>query len=71
MTVRWSFGEQPGTGDPLLPGATPATIRESLLPEGRSTFETAYQRALAGAREGLDLTGLFRCLEHWRRLALL
>lgn len=71
MTPLWSFDEQPRTGDPLLPGATPAAIREALLSEDRASFDTAYQRALAAAREDLDLTELFRCLEHWRRVALL
>jgi hypothetical protein len=71
VTALWSFDDQPRTGDPLLPGATPAAIRESLLPEDRATFDIAYQRELATARETLDLTELFRCLEHWRRLALL
>ncbi len=71
MTALWSFDEQPRTGDPLLPGATPAAIHDSLLPEDRANFDVAYQRALAAAREDLDLTELFRCLEHWRRLALL
>ncbi|HYZ07066.1 MAG TPA: DUF6247 family protein [Pseudonocardiaceae bacterium] len=71
MTALWSFDEQPRTGDPLLPGATPAAIRDALLPEDGVEFEAAYQRALATAREDLDLTELFRCLEHWRRVALL
>jgi len=71
VTALWSFDEQPRAGDPLLPGATPAVIRESLLSEDRAKFDIAYQRALATAREDLDLTELFRCLEHWRRLALL
>ena len=72
MTALWSYDEQPrGGGDPLLPGATPAAIRESLLPDDRERFDTAYSRALADAREQLDLTELFRCLEHWRRVALL
>jgi hypothetical protein len=71
VTALWSFDERPRTGDPLLPGATPAAIRESLLPEDRAKFDTAYQRELATGRESLDLTELFRCLEHWRRLALL
>jgi hypothetical protein len=31
----------------------------------------AYQRALASTRDDMELTELFRCLEHWRRLALL
>jgi hypothetical protein len=66
VTASWSFAEQPRTGDPLLPGATPAAIRDALLPEDRAAFETAYEHALTGAREDLDLT-----LERWRRLALL
>jgi hypothetical protein len=71
VTALWSFDDQPRTGDPLLPGATLAAIRDALLPEDRTRFETAYRQALATAREDLDLTELFRCLEHWRRVALL
>lgn len=71
MTALWSFDEQPRTGDPLRPGAAPAAIRDALLAEDRSAFDTAYQRALAEPRRDLDLTELFRCLEHWRRIALL
>ena len=71
VTALWSFDEQPRTGDPLLPGATPAAIRNALLPEDQAQFDTAYQRALITAREDMDLTELFRCLEHWRRVALL
>lgn len=71
MTALWSFDEQPRTGDPLLPGATPAAIRGALLPEDQTAFDTAYQDALAHARDRLELTELFKTLEHWRRLALL
>lgn len=71
VTASWSFDEQPRTGDPLLPGATPAAIRDALLPADRAAFEAAYQQALTRAREDLDLTELFQTLEHWRRLALL
>jgi Family of unknown function (DUF6247) len=71
VTASWSFDEQPRTGDPLLPGAAPAAIRDALLPEDRTAFETAYGQALARARDDLDLTELFQTLEHWRRLALL
>ena len=71
MTALWSFDEQPRTGDPLRSGAAPATIRDALLAEDRSVFDAAYQRALGSARDSLDLTELFRCLEHWRRVALL
>ena len=41
------------------------------MPEERAKFDAAYERALAVAREMLDLGELFRELEHWRRLALL
>lgn len=71
MTALWSLDEQPSTGDPLLPGATPAAIRDALLPEEKTEFDAAYQRALAAARDDMDLTDLFQCLEHWRRVALL
>jgi Family of unknown function (DUF6247) len=71
VTAVWSFDERPRTGDPLLPGATPAAIRDGLLAEDRAAFDAAYQDALAEARESLELTELFRTLEQWRRLALL
>lgn len=71
VTASWSFDQQPRSGDPLLPGAAPAAIRDALLPEDRTAFETAYQQALTQARDDLDLTELFKTLEHWRRLALL
>lgn len=71
VTALWSFDEQPRTGDPLRPGAAPAAIRGALLPDDRAVFDAAYQRALAAARDTLDLIELFRCLEHWRRVALL
>lgn len=71
VTALWSFDEQPRTGDPLRSGAAPVAIRDGLLAEDRAVFDVAYQRALAAARDSLDLTELFRCLEHWRRVALL
>lgn len=71
MTALWSFDEEPRTGDPLRPGAAPGAIRHALLAEDRTVFDAAYQRALGTARDTLDLTDLFRCLEHWRRVALL
>ncbi|AEA28791.1 hypothetical protein Psed_6706 (plasmid) [Pseudonocardia dioxanivorans CB1190] len=71
MTAAWSYGAQPPGGDPLRPGAAPAAIRAALLEEDRPRFAAAHERALGVARESLELTELFRCLEHWRRLALL
>lgn len=71
VTALWSFDQQPRTGDPLLPGAAPAAIRDALLPEDQAAFDVAYQEALAHAHDRLELTELFKTLEHWRRLALL
>jgi hypothetical protein len=67
----WAYDENPRSGHPLLPGASPAAIRAGLLPADRERFDAAYAEALAQARESLDLTELFRCLEHWRGVALL
>jgi Family of unknown function (DUF6247) len=71
VTATWSYDEQPRSGDALLPGAAPAAIREALLAEDRAEFDSAYGEALGAARESMDLTDLFRRLEHWRRVALL
>lgn len=71
MSATWAFDESPRAGHPLLPGASPAAIRAGLLPEDRARFDSAYETALGQARDSLDLTDLFRTLEHWRRLALL
>lgn len=55
----------------MLPGASPAAIRAALLADDQALFDRAYADALAAARDQLDLTELLRCLEGWRRLALL
>ena len=72
VTATWAYDdEQPRRGHPLLPGAVPADIRAALLPEDRERFDVAYGEALVQARESLDLTELFKRLEHWRRVAVL
>lgn len=71
MTAIWSYDEEPRRGDPLMPGATPAAIREALLPEDRAEFDRVYDLAIGEARSSLDLAELFRRLEHWRRVAVL
>jgi hypothetical protein len=45
--------------------------RRSAAVRRETEFDAAYQHALVAAWEDLDLTELFRCLEHWRRVALL
>jgi hypothetical protein len=71
VTATYAYDEQPASGHPLGPGASPGHIRTALLPEDRARFDAAYELALASARESLDLTELFRTLEHWRRTALI
>jgi Family of unknown function (DUF6247) len=51
VTALGSCDDQPRYGDPLLPGAAPAAIREALLPEGRAEFDSAYEPARRGAAE--------------------
>jgi uncharacterized protein DUF6247 len=71
VTATYAYDEQPRTGHPLLPGASPHDIRAALLAEDRDVFDAEYREALAEARDSLDLTELFKMLEHWRRVALL
>lgn len=71
MTATYAYDEQPAVGHPLRPGATPAAIREALLSSDRQRFDVAFEAALAQARRSLDLTELFKTLEHWRRVAVL
>lgn len=71
MTATYAFDEHPSSEHPLRPGASPRDIRTALLPEDQVEFDAAYARALADARVSLDLTDLFKTLEHWRRLAMM
>ncbi len=71
MTATYAYDEQPASGHPLRPGASPAAIRAALLATDRAGFDAAYEAALVESRETLDLTGLFKTLERWRRLAVL
>jgi hypothetical protein len=71
VTATWAYDDQPEAGHPLRQGASPHDIRAHLLPEDREKFDADYREALASARENLDLTELFKTLEHWRRTALL
>ena len=70
-TATYALAEQPPSGHPLLPGAAPHAIREALLPEDQPLFDAAYEQALVDAKASLDLTGLFKTLEQWRRIAVL
>jgi hypothetical protein len=57
---------------PLLPGASPATIRSWLATdEDRDRFLRDYVAALDRARDELDLTPVQETIEEWRRIAVL
>jgi hypothetical protein len=71
VTATYAYDERPSSRHPLRQGASPRAIRAALLPADRITFDAAYEAALAESRESLDLTGLFKVLEHWRRVAVL
>ncbi|MFI6046263.1 DUF6247 family protein [Nocardia sp. NPDC051321] len=71
MTATYAYDGQPSSGHPLRPSASPQDIRSALFPTDRAEFDSAYAQALTYARESLDLTELFRTVEHWRRTALL
>lgn len=71
VSATSAFDERPQDGRPLRPVASPGAIRAALLEEDRSRFDAAYESALAEARTSLDLSALFKTLEHWRRVALL
>jgi Family of unknown function (DUF6247) len=52
-------------------GASPAELREAILPESREEFDAQYNAALETARTALRLDGLDDFLEGWRRMAWL
>jgi hypothetical protein len=71
VSASWVYDDEPRGGHPLQPGAAPRDIRAHLLAEDRAEFDADYQQAVDEAKSSLDLTGLFKTLEHWRRRALL
>lgn len=72
MSATYSVDESSPAGrHTLAMGASPEAIRSALLVEDQAAFDVAYDKALADARESLDLTPLFRMLERWRGIAVL
>ena len=56
---------------PLALGASPAVIRQWLLPEDAARFVAAYEAALDDTRASLDLGTVHDVVEHWRGIAIL
>ncbi|MGH3797280.1 MAG: DUF6247 family protein [Pseudonocardiaceae bacterium] len=49
--------------------ASPAELREAILPEERAQFDEGFRRALDTAAVTLRLDELEKFLTHWRRIA--
>ena len=49
--------------------ASPAELREVIVPEDREFFDEQYRQALDAAAETLTLDALEKFLAHWRRIA--
>jgi hypothetical protein len=49
--------------------ASPAELREAIVPEDRELFDEQYRQALDAAAETLTLDALEKFLAHWRRIA--
>jgi hypothetical protein len=49
--------------------ATPAAIRDALLPEDAVVFDRQWREAMRRATERLDLAEVHEVLESWRRVA--
>ena len=47
----------------------PRSIRAVLLPEEAGDFDREFRAAMGQATETLDLSGVLRLLERWRRVA--
>ncbi|MBB6172817.1 hypothetical protein HNR23_002877 [Nocardiopsis mwathae] len=48
----------------------PRAIREVLLPEEAGDFDREYRQVMADAKEQLDLTPVFECLDRWWVVAM-
>lgn len=71
MTVAAAAGPESGRGLPPFADASPAQVRAALIPEDAAEFDRQWRTVMATATETLDLTGVHRALESWRRIAWL
>ena len=62
---------RPYPEDPGLLDAPPAVVRAALVPEDVERFDEQWRVTMAAATESLDLAGVQRFLEMWRRIARL
>ncbi|MCU1653982.1 MAG: hypothetical protein JWQ60_5131 [Pseudonocardia sp.] len=62
---------EPTSGGPPFADASPRQVRAALVPEDVVEFDRQWREAMATATESLDLSGVHRALESWRRIAWL
>ncbi|MGH3931973.1 MAG: DUF6247 family protein [Pseudonocardiaceae bacterium] len=62
---------EPTPAAPVIPfaDASPAELREAILPEDVERFDASLQRATDAVVETLSLDPVWEFLEHWRRIA--
>ena len=63
------MGAIPATLNRPFAQASPAELRESIVPEDRELCDEQYRQALDAAAETLTLDALEKFLAHWRRIA--
>jgi hypothetical protein len=66
-----AFPAPPGTGQTpvLLSADTPRAIRDALIDAERTEFEQSYAEEMATAARTLDLTGVLKVLDAYRKIA--
>jgi hypothetical protein len=62
---------RPGRSRPSFAEASPAEVREALIPEEREEFDRQWREVMAKATATLDLTEVLETLDSWRRVARL
>jgi len=71
MTTAAASVPESGSGRPPFADASPAQVRAALTPEDAADFDREWRGAMVAATESLDLSGVHRTLESWRRIAWL
>ena len=71
MTAAALPTPESGHGRPPFADASPAQVRVALTPEDAAEFDKQWHAAMAAATESLDLSGVHRALDSWRRVAWL
>jgi Family of unknown function (DUF6247) len=71
VTAAATTGPEPGPSRPPFADASPAQVRAALIPEDIAEFDRQWNAVVATATETLDLSGVHRTLQSWRRIAWL